>query len=163
MVAVCSSVWEKTIPQLLPKCQTPQFLPICYWCPSWCCPSTNAQRDWAWESPCAGLSKRRCLRISQFLPPTQFLLDFIARSYENLSSWHRNTGLVAWHGAGIPHSQDILPFYIHHTWVWDKPISCLHISTPPIHLDENGFFNSLVGKFPQLHFLMVLSNICSVV
>ena len=38
--------------------------------------------------------KRRGLRIPQLLPPTKPLLDFAARSYGDLPSWHWNPWLV---------------------------------------------------------------------
>ena len=45
-----------------------------------------------------GFFKSKCLGLQQFLPPTQLLLVFAARSCRDLPSWHRNPGLgcLAW-------------------------------------------------------------------
>ena len=55
------------------------------------------------ESAC-GFFKGNCLELQQFLPPTQSLLVFVARSCGDLSSWHWNHGLGAWCGAEPAHS-----------------------------------------------------------
>ena len=40
-----------------------------------------------------GLPKTNCSRLQQFLPQTQYLLVFAARSCGDLYSWHWNAGL----------------------------------------------------------------------
>ena len=46
-----SFIWEEAVPWHLPWCQTLQFLPVCYRCPSSCCPGNRAQRERACLSP----------------------------------------------------------------------------------------------------------------
>ena len=53
------------------------------------------------ESGCL-FFKRNCLELQKFLPPTQSMLVFAARSYEDLSSWHWNPGLGSSCGAVTP-------------------------------------------------------------
>ena len=51
-----------------------------------------------------GFFKGNCLGLQKFLLPTQSLLVFAARIYEDLSS---GTGTLGWgdcYGAGTPHS-----------------------------------------------------------
>ena len=54
----------------------------------------------------------------------------------------------------------LLPMFIHHTWIWDRPCPFHHqhlsaphgvsspVSAPPTCLDECGFFKSLVVRLP---------------
>ena len=110
-------------------------------------------------TPC-GPFKWSLLKIWQFFPLSQPPLVFIARSYEDLSSWLWNPGLcsLAW---GWDRS---LLIFIHHTWCGTTcPASVtslghtgsprltthLHISFLPTHLDECGFFKSLVISLPS--------------
>ena len=152
MATVCSSVWEDTVPQFSPWCQILQFFPICHCCPSRCCPIAGAQREWVWVSTCARPFMRKGLRIWQFLLVTQPAQVFAARSYGELSSWRWNPvaheGVS--HGAGIPYSQDILPFYITTWGLGTSPFCFPHLSpsAPPFHLDECGIFNALVVGLP---------------
>ena len=88
-----------------------------------------------WSSEGMSLSKSachfvkvNCLGLKKFLPPTQSLLVFTARSYGDLSSWHWNSGLGTWFGAGTPHSQDTSWIFIHHMWIWDQLFPHLHLS-----------------------------------
>ena len=46
-----------------------------------------------WVRVCGGFFKRTCLGLQKFLPPTQSLMVFAARSCGYLSSWHWNPGL----------------------------------------------------------------------
>ena len=59
-------------------------------------------QPWCWSSEGMSLSKsmcgffkRNCLGLQNFLPLTQSLLVFAAKSCEDLSSWHWNPGLWA--------------------------------------------------------------------
>ena len=89
-----SCVQEEAVSQHSLCCQSLQFLPICHWCPSSCCPSVKAQREWicvsskSAEGPLGSL-----LRIPQFLLLPEPSLVFIVRSYKDLSSWHWNSRL----------------------------------------------------------------------
>ena len=84
--------------------------------------------------------------IQQLLPSTQSLLVFTARSYGDLSSWHWNSGLGTWCGAGTPHSQNIPPEFLFTTCVCGTSPFC--ICAPPTSLDGCGFFNSVVTRLP---------------
>ena len=108
---------------------------------------------WCWSSEGVSLSKslcgffkRNCLGLQKFLPPTQSLLDFAARSYEDLSSWSWNPGVGAWCGAGTPHSWGIPSKFLPTTCGCGT--SLFHVSAPPTSLDVCGFFNSLVVRLP---------------
>ena len=65
----------------------------------------------------------------KFLPPTESLLIFTARSYEDLFSWHWNPGLdgLVWGWDSLLPSY---PFWIviHYMCMWDQPIPHLHPS-----------------------------------
>ena len=141
MATVCSSLWENAVPQLSTWCQTLWFLPTCHWCPSRCCPGAGAQRKWVWVSPRAGPSKRRCLKILQFLLPAQPPLVFTARSMGISLSGSETLG---WDPSFMIYPSKL----IHHTWVGDQPTLCFCSSTPLTHLYECGFFNSLVVRPP---------------
>ena len=99
---------------------------------------------------CVEPSKRKCLRILQFLSLTQPPLVFTARNYEDVSSWHWSPGL-----GGLVWGWDpLLPRYpstLFLPYVGLGPACstspCAHPSTPPTHLDECGFFNSLLSDF----------------
>ena len=64
-----------------------------------------------------GLFKRNCLGLLKFLPLTQSLLIFTARSYGQLSSWHWKPGV----GLGLLTPKISLPIFIHHMPMWDQP------------------------------------------
>ena len=91
---------------------------------------------WHWSSEevslnksVCGFFKGNCLGLHKFLPPTQSLMVFAARSYGDLPSWHWNPGL--W---GLLWGWDSLllrypsPNFIHPTWMWGQPVPCLHPS-----------------------------------
>ena len=145
MASACLSVWEEAVPQFLPWCQTLQFLPVATGAFSSCYPGAGAQREWVWlgESMC-GLFKRNCLGLQKFIPLTQSPLAFAARSWEYLSSWHRNPGLGAWCGAGTPHAWDIPPEVLFTTRGCGT--SLFHVSALPTSLDRCGFCNSVVVR-----------------
>ena len=77
------------------------------------------------ESVC-GLFKRNCLGLQMFLPPTQSLLAFTAKSFEDIPSCHWNPGLggLVW---GWDSSLPRYPsqIFIYHTWVRDQPVPFL--------------------------------------
>ena len=109
--------------------------------------------------------KQILLKIQQFLPPSEPSLVFIVRSYEDLSSWCWNLGLcdVSW---GWDHSLPrFLSQFLSTTHDYETTCSataatsachtmslrlstCLCDSIPPTHLDECGFFKSLVAGLP---------------
>ena len=110
-------------------------------------------------SPC-GPFKWTLLRNQQFLPPRQ---PPTARGYEALSFQLWNPVQKSGPGARITHSQGIFPnFYPPHMEVGPsipllllsplRPIHILFTQTlwlcPSNHLDEYGFFKSLVVGFP---------------
>ena len=101
-------------------------------------------------------------RDQQCLLLLQSPLVFTAKSYEALFCWHWNPGL---HGLGFRSftPKVSLLIFIHHMWMWDPPfcwvLPCHHchtVSSPPLfpisapstHLDEYGFFKSLVVGLP---------------
>ena len=68
-----------------------------------------------------------------------------ARSYGDLSSWRWNPGLggLMWLEPLTP--EIFLPIFIHHMWVWDQPIMCLH----PFYQSRCALlFNSVVVGLP---------------
>ena len=90
---------------------------------------------WCWSSEGVSPSKSlcrffkgNCLGLQKFLLLTPSLLVFATRSYGDLSSWHRNPGLRGPSvGLGLLlryKSQSL----IHHMWLWDQPVSCVHPS-----------------------------------
>ena len=131
----------------LPGRKTLQPVPVCHWCPSSCCLGAGAQREWVWvgESIC-GFFKWNYLGFQQFLPPTQSLLLFVARSSGDLSSWHWNPrlGCLVW-------SWDFLllryasQIFIHQSGRETCPFC---IWAPPTSLDGCGFFNPIVVRLP---------------
>ena len=160
MASAGLSVWEKAVPQLSPWCQSLQFLPVRHWCLSSCYCGVGAQSEWVWVSPCVSSFKRNCLGLQKFLPLTQSLLGFAARSCEDLSSWHWNPGLGglawAWGTLFLRYSSWIS---IHHMWMCDQPIPCL---CPSYQSGWMGFFNSIVVRLHSTPFLTVLSDGCSI-
>ena len=90
--------------------------------------------------------KRNCLVPQQFLPLTQSLLPFVARSYGDLSSWYWNPGVGGWCGSGTPHSSDITAEFLFTTCGCGA--SPFYICAPPTSLDGCGFFNSVVVRLP---------------
>ena len=104
---LASGVWSgmKLSPRHSPWCQTFQFLLICHWCPSSCCPGAGDLREWVCVRPktIVGPLKGGTWESCSFFchPPP---LVFITRSYGDLSSWHWNPGLC-----GL-------------MWGWDSPL-----------------------------------------
>ena len=117
---------ENTVPQLLPWCQTLQFLPECQWCLSSCYPGAGAQREWIWVSPCMGSLRRTSWDSRGFfheLIPCWYLQSEVMRTYLP------DTGTLGW-GDLVWGWNSLLPRYpsqifIHYTWKWDQPILCL--------------------------------------
>ena len=66
-----------------------------------------------------GYFKRNCLRLQKFLPSTQSLLVFAARSYGDFSSWHWNLGWggVVWGYDSLPPELSLPNFYLPHVHV----------------------------------------------
>ena len=95
---------------------------------------------------CVWYFKRNCLEFQNFIPPIQSLLVFVARSYEDLSSWHWKPRQGSWCGFGTPHSQDIPPEFLSTTHGCGTSLAC--ICDPPTSLDGCGFFNSIVVRLP---------------
>ena len=93
-----------------------------------------------------GFLKRNCMRLQNFLPPTQSLIVFAARSYGDLSFWHWNPVLGACCGAGTPRSWDIPLKFLSTTRGWG--ISSFCVCATPTNLDGCGFFNSIVVRLP---------------
>ena len=141
-----SFVQEEAVPWHLPWCQTPQFLPICSWGSSSCCPGAGAQREWICVSYKTVLGPLRgAAWVSPFillLHPYWFLqTEVIGLTFLALEPW------AGWSvvGLGSFAPEVSLQIFILHPWVWDHPF-CL--SSPPTHLDECDFFNSLVVELP---------------
>ena len=135
------SVWE-----ILPWCQTFQFLPLCCWCLSSCYTGARAQMEWVWVSLCGGSLRgtawdSRC--FLHLLNPHWFLWPKVTGTYL------AGTGTLdwgAWCGAGTPCSQDIPPEFLSTTCGCGN--SPLHISTLPTGLDGCGSFNFVVVRPP---------------
>ena len=125
MISVNTSVWENAVPQLSPWCWTIGV---------------------SLSKSVLGPFKRNCLGYQQFLSSTaSTTLVFKARSYGDLSSWRWNLGLggLVWLGPLTP--EIFLPIFIHHMWVWDQPIMCLH----PFYQSRCALlFNSVVVGLP---------------
>ena len=77
---------------LMPDTSVPSFVPLVpFKLLPWCWSSEGVSL-----SKCVyGFFKENCLGLQKFLPLTQSPLVFAARSYGDLSSWHRNPGLIA--------------------------------------------------------------------
>ena len=126
MDSTCLSVWEKTVLQLLPWCQTLQFLPECHWCLPSYYPSVGALREWVWVSLCMGslggtASDSRNFFHQLSLP--WFLQPTVMRTYL------LGTGTLSWGdwcGARTPQSWDILPKFLH------MDVGPAHSAPPPI-------------------------------
>ena len=124
MASACHSVWEKTVPQLLPWCQTLQFLPVCRCCIS-SYPGTGAQREWVWVSSHVGSLRgtpHRLLGILEVSSIDSIPTALATRIYGDLSFWHWKP--VLWNL--IWGCDSLLPRYptqifSHHTWIWDQP------------------------------------------
>ena len=110
-----------------------------------------------WSSEGGSLSKSmfqffkgNCLGgLQQFLPLTQSPLVIAARSHEDLSSWHWNTGTLVWAsccGDETLCSWGIPPEFLSTTCGYGTSPFC--VSAPPTSLDECGFFNSVVVRHP---------------
>ena len=116
---------------------------------------------WCWSQEGVSLSKSMCgppkrrrLGIPQFLPPAQPPLVFTVRSYGDLPSWHWNPGL-----GGLVRGWD--PSLPRYPFILYPPPVDLGLAdsislflphhcpfTPLTHLDECGFFNSLLFSLP---------------
>ena len=104
---------------------------------------------WHWSSEGASLNKSvcgffkgNCLGFQKFLPLTQSLLVFAARSYGDLSSWYWNPGL----GSQVWGWASLFPIYLSQIFIHQMYL--FHISTPLTSLDGRGFFNSVVVRLP---------------
>ena len=87
--------------------------------------SAGAQREWVWvgESEC-GFFKWNCLELQKFLPPAQSPLVV---QLEVVGTYLPSTGTLVWSWV---YSLLRRPsqIFIHHMWVWDQHIPCLHPS-----------------------------------
>ena len=110
-----------------------QFLPVCQ-----CWSSEGVSLI---NSVC-GFFKGNCLGFQKFLPLTQSLLVFAARSYGDLSSWYWNPGL----GGQVWGWASLFPIYLSQIFIHQMYL--FHISTPFTSLDGRGFFNSVVVRLP---------------
>ena len=150
MPSLCSFVWEGAVPWHSPCCQTLQFLPVCHWCPSSFCPSAGAQGEWVCVSPKSILDSLRgdAWESRSFFccpNPHWFLQPEVMGIYLPGAG---TLGWGAWCGAGIPCFWDNPPnIYPPHMGVGPSVLH-LHVSTPPTHLSECDFFNSLVVGLP---------------
>ena len=99
-------------------------------------------------------SKRNCLGLQNFLPLTQSLLVFAARSYWGLFSWHEPWAEGP--GVGLGH---LTPELLSTTCGCGT--SPFHICAPPIRLHGCGFFNSIVVRLPFNSTSDCLSDGCS--
>ena len=146
MASACLSVWEKTVPQLLPWCQTHQFLPVRHWCLSNCYPSAGTQSKWVWVNPCVDSFRGTAQDSSSlfyWLSPYWFLQS------EGMGTYLPGTGTLgygAWFGARASCSIDILPEYLPTTCgCGNSPFCVYSLSTS---LDGYGFFNFVVVRLP---------------
>ena len=98
-------------------------------------------------------------KSSSFFHCHKLLWVFTARGNGDLSSQHWNWAVPSGLGLGLLTPKVSLPIFIHHTWICDCPFyhclfvphhlsTHLHNSAPPTHLDEYGFFKSLVVGLP---------------
>ena len=127
----CCFIHEKAVPQHSPWCQTLQFLPICHWCPSSCCPGAGTQREWICISPKSFLGRLRgdawdsCTFFC--CPNTAWILHA-----EAIGTYLPGTGTLGWGiwvGLRSLAPEISLPIFIHHTWVWDC-LFLLSVSPP---------------------------------
>ena len=145
-----SFVWEETVSWHSPWYHTLQFLPTYHWCFSSCSWGAGVQREWVYISPksIVGPLRRDAWESNSFLchpNPHWFLQPEVMGTYLPGTG---TLGWMIWSGAGITHSQGILSnFYPLHMHM-GPPILHLCVSTPPTHLDECDFFNSLVVGLP---------------
>ena len=139
------SVWKRVFPQLLPWCQTPQFISVCHWCLSSCCPSAGAPNEWVWLSLCVGCLKRTAWD-SRSSSTDSIRADLCSQKlwriiFLALEPW------AGWHGVGlgllVPKIS--LPNFV---WTYRYRTSLFCISVPPTILDRCGFFNSIVVRLP---------------
>ena len=141
------SVWEKTVPQLLPWWQTLQFFFVCHWCLSSCYPGAEAQREWVWVSLCVGFLRGTAWDSRNFfhgLNPCWFLQPEVMGTYLPGTGALAGGGGGGWCWAGSSCSWDIPPKFLSTTCGWET--SPLHVCAPPTSLDGCGFFNSVVVK-----------------
>ena len=153
------SVWDKTVPQLLPWCQKLCFLPVCHWCLSRCYPSAGAQREWIWVSSYVGSLRGTAWDSSSFF---HWLIQSpLVLQPEVIGTYLPHTGMLnwgIWYGVRTPHSWDIPLKFLSTTRVCGT--SPFHTSTPPTSLDGCGFFNSILVR---LHSGWFLSNGCFII
>ena len=141
---LCGFVHEEAVSCHSPWWQTCEFIPVCLWCPSNCCPGVGAQRESVCISPnsISGPLRGDTWESWSFIfhPNLHwFLQTVVMRTYLPGTG---TLGWVVWYGPGIPHSLVSFPSFIHHT----SPHLCISIS--PTHLNECEFFNSLVVGLP---------------
>ena len=116
MASAHLSVWEKVVPQLLPQCQTLQFLPVCHCCLSNCYLIAESSEGVSLSKSVCVCFKRNCLGLQKFLSMTQSLLVSPAGSYGDLPSWHWEPGLGGlvwgWDSSFLRYPSRI---FMHHT------------------------------------------------
>ena len=102
-------------PALMPDTSDPSHMPLV---PFKLLPQCWSSEGVSQSKTMCGFFKGNCLGLQKFLPLTQSLLDFAARSCGDLSSWHWNPRLGAWSGLGLLVPQISLPnFYPPHVSV----------------------------------------------
>ena len=118
MATIYLSVWEKAVPQLLPWCQTLQFILACHWYLSSCYPGSGAQREWVWVSPCMGSLRGITWNSRSFF---YWLSSPCFLQPEVMGMYLPGTGILGWEaccGTGIPHSWDNASWiFIQLTWM----------------------------------------------
>ena len=77
-------------PVLTPDTSVPPLMP---WVPFKLLPQCWSSEGVILSKSICGFFKRNCLGLQEFLPLTQSLLGFAARSHRDLSSWQWNPGL----------------------------------------------------------------------
>ena len=131
---------------LLPHCWSPEWVSLCKFL------------------ICCEPFKNRCLKIPQFLPNSQwFLLPEVMGTYLSVTRPWAGWSAV---GLGSLDSEVSVRIFIHHMWVWDQPVSCLHISVAshllPCYLSGwtwlPWFFDCQTST--QLDFLMIPDDNC---
>ena len=120
------SIWEKCCPPaavLVPDTSGPPCMPVV---PSKLLPLCWSSDGVSLSKSMCGFFRRNCLGLQQCLLLTLSLLVFAARSFGDLSVWHRKLrlGFLVWvcHSLLSRYPSQI---FIHHLWVWGHPVPCV--------------------------------------
>ena len=148
MATACSSVQEEAVPSSHPDARHFSSSPYATGALQTVSPVLEPRGS---KSMCGALQEKTPGN-PQFLPLTQSLLVFIGRSYGDLSSCHWSPCLGGLVLGWDPSRPRYLPPYCYppHVSVGTARSSSPHlqVSNPATHLDECGFFNSLVVALP---------------